>query len=180
MQNSQSNSTKQITGNFPGGSYARCPFGLHSKKLRSKGFTDLPRPQALSRSPFHPSYPPSHLPTLFSSFLLFRNIAQAPFHLGVSYFRGVRVSSAARRSSQISYSASLTGGPASTLSEARCFWNISAGSRAPEPVTCNRLRAVHFAATAKRNHEVAMFLCGPRQGTVVSRSRSWEVGERGC
>lgn len=36
-QNSQSNPTKQITPNFPGDSYARCPFALHSRQLRSKG-----------------------------------------------------------------------------------------------------------------------------------------------
>lgn len=36
-QNSQSNPTKQITPNFPGDNYARCPFALHSRQLRSKG-----------------------------------------------------------------------------------------------------------------------------------------------
>jgi len=36
-QNSQSNPTKQITPNFLGDSYARCPFALHSRQLRSKG-----------------------------------------------------------------------------------------------------------------------------------------------
>lgn len=30
-QNSQSNPTKQITPNFLGDSYARCPFALHSR-----------------------------------------------------------------------------------------------------------------------------------------------------
>lgn len=51
-QNSQSNPTKQITPNFLGDSYARCPFALHSRQLRSKGIGVLLR-AGISRPTFH-------------------------------------------------------------------------------------------------------------------------------
>lgn len=56
-QNSQSNPTKQITPNFLGDSYARCPFALHSRQLRSKGTGVLLRAGISRPTTFHLTAP---------------------------------------------------------------------------------------------------------------------------
>lgn len=66
-QNSQSNPTKQITPNFPGNSYARCPFALHSRQVRSKASFRAPRYRARNVSSHDvrtsgASFPPSTWP----------------------------------------------------------------------------------------------------------------------
>jgi len=56
-QNSQSNPTKQITPNFLGDSYARCPFALHSRQLRSKETGVLPCAGISRLTTFHLTAP---------------------------------------------------------------------------------------------------------------------------